>query len=211
MPRNRALRAVFSAVAISVAAGSLSGCASTASTSGADAADAATIAARASVNGIAPELVFAIAVDGFDLAPQSVGAVDEAGMSATWFNQATGGMLTIRTGHGEMTAESCMETPLWDAPGTPDECTDEDGAWHRTGGGVHEYVAVRDDASVRVTGSNTEPSDLSAAAKSVHVPTDAELEHLFSDLPTVAPTPVERGDLPDHGDGAPIDPQGPGG
>jgi hypothetical protein len=45
----------------------------------------------------------------------------------------------------------------------------------------------------------------------LHVPSDAELERLFSDVPEAPAEPVERGDLPDDGDGAPIDPVGPGG
>ena len=148
---------------------------------------------------------------GYDRAPQSVGPGAADGMSATWFNQTTGSMLTIRTDRGELTAASCVGTPLWEAPDEPVTCTDEDGLWHRTGGGIHEYVAVRDGALILVTGNNAPPAELMAAAKAVHVPSDADLELLFSDAPEVSPSPVERGDLPENGDGAPIDPQGPGG
>ena len=41
-----------------------------------DAADPGSIAERASVVGIAPELVYTTKVDGYDLAPQSVGPVE---------------------------------------------------------------------------------------------------------------------------------------
>lgn len=40
---------------------------------------------------------------------------------------------------------------------------------------------------------------------------DAELDLLFSGLPAGPAQPIERGDLPENGDGAPIDPTGPGG
>ncbi|MDF2508338.1 MAG: rane protein, partial [Microbacterium sp.] len=170
------------------------------------------IAERASVVGIAPELVYTTEVDGYDLAPQSVGPGAAEGMSATWVDESTGAMLTIRTDRGELTAASCAETPLWDAPDEPVTCTDEEGVWHRSGGAIHEYIAVRDGALIRVTGmSDASPEELLAAAKAVHVPSEAELALLFSDLPEVAPEPVERGDLPENGDGAPIDPVGPGG
>ncbi|KAF2415091.1 hypothetical protein B1729_00920 [Microbacterium sp. B35-04] len=212
MPGIRRLRAgatvSVSVVVLLVLA--LGGCASEAPAT--DAADPSLIAERASVVGIAPELVYTTRVDGYDLAPQSVGPGAADGMSATWVDETNGAMLTIRTDRGELTAASCVETPLWDAPDEPVTCRDEEGVWHRSGGTVHEYIAVRDGALIRVTGMNdASRAELLAAAKAVHVPSDAELELLFSDLPEVSPEPVERGDLPENGDGAPIDPVGPGG
>ncbi|WP_240642291.1 hypothetical protein [Microbacterium sulfonylureivorans] len=179
---------------------------------GTDAADSDSIAELANAVGIAPELVYTTEVDGYDLAPQSVGRSGTDGMSATWFNGSTGAMLTIRTVRDVLTAASCVETPLWEAPDDVVKCSQEDGVWHRSGSSIHEYVAVRDGASIRVTGMNAAPpADLLAAATTVHVPTHAELELLFSDLPETPAEPVERGDLPENGDGAPIDPVGPGG
>ncbi|MFG6503392.1 hypothetical protein [Microbacterium sp. P05] len=59
---------------------------------------------------------------------------------------------------------------------------------------------------------NDAPSaDLLAAAEAAHVPSEGQLELLFSDAPEAPATPVERGDLPENGDGAPIQPTGPGG
>lgn len=188
---------------------SLTGCAST---TGADAASLDSIAELARAVGIAPELVYTTEVDGYDLAPQSVGPGAADGMSATWFNSSTGAMLTIRSDSGELTEASCAATPLWDAPGGAVTCANEDGVWHRSAGGIHEYVAVRDGALIWVSGMNdASPADLLTAAKKVHVPSDAELELLFSDVPKTPGEPVERGDLPEDGDGAPIDPTGPGG
>lgn len=212
MSRSRPPRAALPALSavVGLAAVILGGCASVAP--GADAADRDVIAAHAGPLGIAPELVFSTQVDGYDLAPQSVGPGAADGMSATWFNQATGATLTIRTDRGAPTTESCAQTPLWDAPEQAVTCTEEDGVWHRSGGGVHEYLAARDAASILVTGTgDAPPADLRAAAEAVHVPSDAELELLFSDAPEAPPTPIERGDLPDNGDGAPMDPVGPGG
>lgn len=209
MRRTRPARAAAAAAAIAVAV-VLGGCASTAA--GADAADADVIAERAGAVGIAPDLVFTTMVDGYDLAPQSVGPGAADGMSATWFNDGTGAMLTIRTDRGELTADSCAATPLWDAPDETVTCTDEEGVWHRSGGGIHEYIAMNGGALIRVTGMNgATPAELLAAAKAVRVPSEAELDLLFSGLPTGPAVPVERGDLPENGDGAPVDPVGPGG
>lgn len=213
MPRTRLSRAVAStaaSAAVALVAIALGGCASTAS--GTNAADQDSIAERASALGVSPALVYTTDIDGYALAPQSVGPGAADGMSATWFNSATGAMLTLRTDSGDLTAASCVEMPLWDAPDDTVTCTDEGDVWHRSAGSVHEYVAVRDGALIRVTGMNDAPrADLLAAAKAVHVPSDAELALLFSDAPEAPADPVERGDVPENGDGAPVDPSGPGG
>lgn len=210
MGRTPPLRASAAPVAVALVTLMLGGCASGAL--GANEADPDAIAERAGAAGIAPDLVYTTDVDGYELAPQSVGPGAADGMSATWFNQTTGAMITIRTDRGETTAESCAETPLWEAPDASVTCTEEDGVWHRSSGGLHEYVASTDGATILVTGMNNTPTaDLLAAAKAVRVPSDAQLELLFSDVPEVSSTPVERGDLPREGDGAPIDPTGPGG
>lgn len=176
-------------------------------------ADSEQIAESARSLNIAPELVYTTDVDGYDLAVQSVGPSGSAGLSGTWFNESTGGMLTIRTDFGELTAETCPETPLeeaFDAVVTCEE--DEDGLWHRSAGDAHEYVVTRAGVLIRVSGQGAPAEDLRAAAQAVHVPSVAELELLFSDAPEL-PTgpPVERGDIPEDGDGAPVDPSGPGG
>ncbi len=179
---------------------------------GAGAADLDSIAQVVNGSGIAPELVFTTDVEGYDLAPQSVGSGAAAGMSATWFNNSTGAMVTLRSDAGELTKSLCATTPLWNSPGEAVTCTQDDGIWHRSGGDMHEYVAVRDDALIWITGmNNAGQADLLTAAKNVHVPSESELELLFSDAPEMPEAPVERGDLPENGDGAPIDPTGPGG
>jgi hypothetical protein len=195
------------AAGVASACVALAGCAATT-----EAASPGSIAELASAVGVAPELVFTTEVDGYDLAPQSVGQGAADGMTATWFNSSTGAMLTIRSDFGALTEESCTETPLWEATGVSVTCADEDGMWHRSGGDTHEYVAVRDGALIWVSGMDgASQEDLLTAARNVRVPSEAELEHLFSDAPVTPGEPVERGDLPENGDGAPIDPTGPGG
>ena len=174
-------------------------------------ADPSLIAESASSWAIAPELVFTTVVVGYDLAPQSVGPSNSEGMSATWVDSSTSAMLTIRTDRGEFTPAICAATPLEEAVDAAVTCAEADGVWHRSAGDVHEYVAVRGDALIRVSGVGAPPADLLAAAQAVHVPSTTELAMLFSDAPALPTAPVERGDLPENGDGAPIDPTGPGG
>lgn len=173
--------------------------------------DPARIAESARSLGIAPDLVYTTAVEGYDLAPQSVGPSDAEGMSTTWFHPTTHGTLTIRTARGDLTQESCEAMPLEEAFGEPVMCTEENGVWHRSAAEAHEYMTARAGVVIRVSGSGAPLEDIRAAAEAVHVPSRAELEMLFSDAPVEPSAPVERRDLPEHGDGAPVDRTGPGG
>lgn len=199
------MRALGAAMMFTALAASIVGCAST------EPAAPEAIAQRATAAGISPDLVYVTSVDGYDLAPQSVGRTVADGMSASWVNTQTGGILTVRTDRGTMTEQTCPEVPLWD---TLDDvtCTSEGDIWHRFSGSAEEYIVARNGALILVTGRNlADPADLEAAANAVRVPTDAELDLLFSDLPDGPAQPIERGDLPENGDGAPIDPGGAGG
>lgn len=205
------LRAAIAALIASIIVVTTTACASGAATS--PPAEAEQISEKARPLGIAPDLVYTTDLGGYDLAVQSVGPNGAEGLSATWFNGSTGGMLTIRTDRGELTAETCPIMPLDEALDAAVHCElDDGGLWHRWAGDAHEFVAVREGVLIRATGAGTPPDDLRAAARAAHVPSPAELERLFSDAPAL-PTgpPVERGDLPEDGDGAPVDLSGPGG
>lgn len=204
----RPVRAAVSATILAAIALAGTACATGA---GATRAPAASVAESARSLGIAADLVFTTTVDGYDLAPQSVALNDAGGMSAAWFNATTHGMLTIRTTRGDLTQATCEAAPLDEAPGEPVTCTREGGVWHRSTTDVHEYMTARRDAVIRVSGRGAPPADLRAAIDAVHVPSAAEVAELFSDAPVQPTAPVERGDIPEHGDGAPVDPLGPGG
>ncbi|QCQ17180.1 hypothetical protein [Microbacterium sp. RG1] len=204
MRASRPLLGVWLALVTVVAAG----CA----TSAGNPASADAIAERVGEVGISADLVFTTAVPGYTLAPQSVGVSNDDGMSATWIRDGSGALISLRTQRGDMTAETCAALPMWDDPETPVTCTEQDGIWHRERNGTHEDIVVRAGATVRIIGSAGATADeIDAAAKAVHVPSSTELDHMFSDTPRTPPTPVERGDLPENGDGAPIQPSGPGG
>lgn len=187
----------------------LSGCATGARAS---AAAPEAVARHVDGTGIHPALVYTTEVPGYDLAPQSVGVTGEDGMSASWVDADTGAVVSIRTASGELTAEDCASTPLWEGAGGTVTCTQDGDTWHREADGIDEYVVQREDTQVWVFGRSDAPAALlRVAATNVRVPTEAELDLLFADVPATSGEPVERGDLPEHGDGAPIDPSGPGG
>jgi hypothetical protein len=161
----------------------------------AEPAGTAAIASWSQPAGIAPELVYVTEIDGFDLATQSVGVMGDDGMSAAYVRLAggDGGTVMLTTARGPATAvAACDELP--DTVEAPLRCSVE-----------------RGDAYVVLEGQGVEASTLRAAADAVRVPREDELDHLFTDLPALSGTPVERGDLPPGGDGAPIDPPGAGG
>lgn len=209
----RRFAAVMAAASVAVV---VSGCATGAGgvgAAGAEAASADQIAASMGGLTIDPRLVYTTHVDGYDLAPQSVGGSAETGMSAVWFNATSSAMVELRTESGDLDAESCAALPLWNGPSGDVTCTEEpDDIWQRQVDAAVEFIAVRDGALVRLIGNGASTDDLRAAAQNVHVPSVSELEVLFSDAPRMpSGEPVERGDLPENGDGAPDNSVGPGG
>ncbi|QGQ19054.1 hypothetical protein GC089_07190 [Cellulomonas sp. JZ18] len=144
--------------------------------------------------GIAPELVHVTTVDGFDLATQSVGVSGGDGMAAAWVGTGTGGVGTVllrADRYPDASAVPCADLPDSSEP-------------------VLRCSLTRGDVHVVLEGEGVEAAVLRAAADAVRVPGADELAHLFSEVQVAGP-PVERGDLPPHGDGAPGDAPGAGG
>lgn len=174
----------------------LAACAGRASgtTATADPALPADTAARVSAAGIAPDLLYVTDVDGFELATQSVGVVGDDGMSATYVrydDEVVGTVLLTTSRVPDPSAVPCDGLP--DSSDAVQRCTVTRGAAH-----------------VALEGEGVESATLRAAAEAVRVPRTDELDALLADLPVPGP-PVVRGDLPPEGDGAPLNPTGPGG
>ncbi|MEU9734396.1 hypothetical protein [Streptomyces sp. NPDC048002] len=159
--------------------------------SGGAAADPAEIGARASALGIAPEHVYVTEVPGFTLARQSVGVLGDDGFSAVYVAEDGGAQLQLSVDRGTLTAANCAE-------GATAPCERDGEVWYRG----QEYAVPQKGHVVRVGGAGIARDVLREAALAVHRPSEAELEAL---LPPAAEgeAPVERGDLPPVGDGAP--------
>ncbi|MCM3696140.1 hypothetical protein [Microbacterium oleivorans] len=201
-------RRVVLAVAAAVLVLGLPGCATAA------AATPDEIAERVSHLGVDPVLVVTTTIDGYDLAPQSVNETDEGGMTATWSKPGTGDMITVRTGPGEMDAAACAAQQMWG--GGDATCVQDGGTWRRSAGRIEEYAVVEPGRTVLIVGGDgygAPSADLREAAAGLRAPTVAETDRMFAELQRRADRggPVERGDLPDGWDGAPIDPGGEGG
>ncbi|MEV5342009.1 hypothetical protein AB0K93_26515 [Streptomyces sp. NPDC052676] len=167
------------------------------------AADPADVASRARAMGIAPEHVYAIEADGFSVARQSVGVYGGDGFSAVYVSRSTGGQIHLRVDRAEMTATTCPKLPVGDASGGRTECRKDGKAWYRSSGDGREYAVPKDGHVVRVGAGPDVPREvLREAALGAHRPTAGELDTLLPEGRGGA-EPVERGDLPPVGDGAP--------
>ena len=146
--------------------------------------------------GIAPDLVYVTDVEGFELNTQSVGVMGDDGMSAIYVRYGGEALATVMlTTSRDLTSNDvpCAELPDSSEPAPVLRCAVE-----------------RGDAYIALDGEDVDAATVRAAAEAVRVPRADELDHLFADV-QVAEAPVERGDLPSEGDGAPLNEPGPGG
>ncbi|MBV7695851.1 hypothetical protein [Streptomyces sp. TRM70350] len=164
----------------------LTGC----GTEQADAADPAELGSRAQALGIAPEHVYVTEADGFTLAQQSVGVYGGDGFSAVYVSQQTGAQIQLTVDRGTVNSANCSE------------CVRDGDAWFRGTGEQREYAVPKDGHVLRVSGAAVSRDVLREAALAAHTPSADELDTLLPPAQDAA-TPVERGDLPPAGDGAP--------
>ncbi|GAA3704072.1 membrane protein [Nonomuraea antimicrobica] len=162
----------------------LSGC-------GSGSALSQTVIDQAARQGVAPDLMYVVDLPGYELAEQSAGAVGEEGFGAVY--TAPGGQqVELRVDRGPY---KCVGT-----------CERDGDGWYTEHEGRQEYVAVRASHYVRLTSQaeQVERAVLKQAAEGAR-------PAVGDGTPSPPPSPVERGDLPENGDGAPIQPTGPGG
>ncbi|GAA0655560.1 membrane protein [Streptomyces thermocarboxydovorans] len=169
------------------------------------------LGARARALGIAPELVYVTEAPGFTLAQQSVGVFRGDGFSATYVSRQGGRQIRLSVDRGSLSAAGC------DAPAQP--ACQRDGeledAWYRAAeDGQQVYLLSKDGHVVRLAADAGVPREvLRKAARDTHRPTeDEEATELLPPAqggaeqpgsPASPTTPVEPGDLPSTGDGAP--------
>ncbi|MCF2435180.1 hypothetical protein LV779_13470 [Streptomyces thinghirensis] len=169
-----------------------------------EAADQGELDARAQALGVAPELVYVTGAPGFTLAQQSVGVLGGDGFSATWVSHETGAHLRLSVDRGSITAAGCPEQPVGVCPAS---------ATMRARRRRLVAAPAPDDAStpcpeghvVRVSAeADAVPRDvLREAALGAHRPDASEAAALLPSAEPAPSAPVERGDLPSFGDGAP--------
>ncbi|MFI7438406.1 hypothetical protein [Nonomuraea indica] len=146
---------------------------------------------RAVRQGAAPDLMYVVRLPGYELAEQSVGVVGEEGFGA-FYTSPDGRQVEMRIERG---AYPCAGT-----------CERDGNGWYTVKDGRQEYVAVRAGFHLRLASDvgQVDRGVLKEAAEGAR-PVAA------TGSPSPPPGPVERGDLPTSGDGAPDNPVGPGG
>ncbi|MFJ9249866.1 hypothetical protein [Streptomyces sp. NPDC101776] len=171
-------------------------------------ADPAELASRAKALGLDPDLVHVIDPPGFTLAQQSVGASD-VGLSIAYTSLKSGAVINLRVEPGTMTDANCATQAAFTEHMT---CVRDGTAWYRTGGGQIEYVLAEKGHLVHVGAEQGKVSRalLHKAVRSVRRPYESELAVVLPPARAVT-SPVERGDLPTNGDGAPDNSVGKGG
>ncbi|GAA1425317.1 membrane protein [Streptomyces thermospinosisporus] len=169
------------------------------------------LGARARALGIAPELVYVTEAPGFTLAQQSVGVFGADGFSATYVSRQGGRQIRLSVDRGSLSDAGCddMAQPACERDG---ELQD---AWYRAAEeGQQVYLLPKDGLVVRLAADTGVPREvLRKAARDAHRPTEnEEVTDLLPPAqenedqpgsPSSPTTPVERGDLPSTGDGAP--------
>jgi hypothetical protein len=162
---------------------------------------------RVRVQGVAPDLIYVVDLPGYEIAEQSVGVIGEEGFGA-FYVSPDGRRVQLRVDRGTFSDAECATTPVADAEPAAAlvECDHDEVGWYRQAGGRHEYLAVREDALIRLNGQ------LGAAGRAALKAAMAgarQVQPTGNQAPT--PSPVERGDLPTNGDRAPNNQVGPGG
>ncbi|MEY9210625.1 hypothetical protein NI17_014460 [Thermobifida halotolerans] len=173
----------------------------------------------AAAQGAAPELIYSVQLPGHALAEQSAGVYGEDGYQAAY--TSGGDIVWLTVTRGTVTGEEdCVRLPTVNggvaAADSAVTCEQDANGWYRTSGDRHEYVVVHGDHVVRLDADrdsvDRDALASAAAGAAPAQPTDGEEPTGGAvEAPGGPESPVERGDLPEHGDGAPDNSVGVGG
>lgn len=159
--------------------------------------------------GVAPDLVYLVDLPGYEMAEQSMGGIGEEGFGV-FYTSAGGRQVELRVDRGTFGDDVCRSTPI-NLATPPDAlvlCVHDEVGWYRMAGDRHEYVALRGDVLIKLGGGVT---DVGRAALKTAVGGARRATGDGKAGTTPPRVPVERGDLPTAGDGAPDNAVGPGG
>ncbi|MFJ2438129.1 hypothetical protein ACIOWM_33455 [Streptomyces anulatus] len=210
--RQTRLRPVLTALALTLAAAT--GCgtevasdtAAARSASAAPAPDRAELEARARAVQTVAEHVWVTEAPGYTLARQSVGVVGDDGFGSV-YTTSGGGQIQLRVERLPHADADCTDGPAAGSAQDPVvTCERDGGQWYRATESGHAYAQEQGDLVVTVSGAREEVdrAALRAAARAAHRADDHELDQVLPPAGEAAGRqPVERGDLPPVGDGAP--------
>ncbi|MFJ6700491.1 hypothetical protein ACIQM4_31205 [Streptomyces sp. NPDC091272] len=138
------------------------------------------------------EHVYVTEIPGFTLAAQSVGVIGNDGFSGTYVSAGGGGEVQLSVDRGKLPADGC--------PG----CAKDGDNWYHSAQGQTVYLRAEGGHVVRLTGSGgADRATVKAAAEKAHHASPQEMDQVLPQAKEQGGAPVERGDLPPVGDGAP--------
>ncbi|MYS82635.1 hypothetical protein [Embleya scabrispora] len=152
---------------------------------------------------VEPRFVHVVDVPGYVLAPQSVAVYGDTGFQSVYVS-AQGGQIHLGVDAGDPNSAACPPNPP-----AGETCVADGDAWYRSTPAEHTYARAGDGLVVWVWADPNEVDrvTLHAAlrdARPAEVPAPAPGTLTPRPGPSTANTPVERGDLPPVGDGAPM-------
>lgn len=160
--------------------------------------------------------VYVTEADGFTLAEQSVGVLGDDGFQAVYVAKEGGAQIKVDVERGTVDGKTCRS--VYPPAG---RCERDGKGWYRTPGSSgssgsdgswHAYARSEHGLRIQLSADPglVDRDTLRAAAEKAHHADAAELDAVLPEK-TSSAAPVERGDIPRDGDGAPQDPPGAGG
>ncbi|MFI8268557.1 hypothetical protein [Streptomyces rubiginosohelvolus] len=166
----------------------------------------AELEARASAAQLVAEHVWVTEAAGYALARQSVGVLGDDGFGSV-YTEPDGGQIRLSVERLPHADANCTDGPASGSAQEPLVACERDGEqWYRATESDHAYAREQGGLVVTLSGTRQEVdrATLRAAARAAHRADDYELDQVLPPAGEGAGRqPVERGDLPPVGDGAP--------
>ncbi|WP_328719499.1 hypothetical protein OHT52_08365 [Streptomyces sp. NBC_00247] len=187
----------------------LVGCGTEHAVAGAEApegvADHAELEARATALQTRTDRVYVTEVPGYTLATQSVGVLGDDGFGSSYTDKH-GHVIQLGVERADYSPADCGKKPVSDGSAGYTVCEREGERWYSETALGRAYARTKGDLVVTVSAelAAADRDTLRAAADAAHLADDAELDTVLPPLGQAPGSqPIERGDLPPEGDGAP--------
>ncbi|MET8880242.1 hypothetical protein [Streptomyces rubiginosohelvolus] len=168
--------------------------------------DRAELEARASAAQLVADHVWVTESAGYALARQSVGVLGDDGFGSV-YTEPDGGQIRLSVERLPHADADCTDGPAAGSDREPVVTCERDGEqWYRATESGHAYAQEQGDLVITVSGEpeKVDRATLRAAARAAHRADDYELDQVLPSAEEASGRqPVERGDLPPEGDGAP--------
>lgn len=170
-----------------------------------DVPDHAELEARATALQTRTDHVYVTEIAGYTLATQSVGVLGDDGFGSSYTDKS-GHVIQLGVERAEYSPADCGKKPVTDGSAGYTVCEREGEGWYSATALGHSYARPAGDVVVTVSAElpGVDRATLRTAAEGAHLADDAELDRILPPLGQAPGSqPIERGDLPPEGDGAP--------